>query len=73
VGVVYHTLAEPEDYLLNVILIRTHLCDVALNDVLCDNRRDFHVLIANKRQTVFGGHCRSNNGIACPLILIAFV
>jgi hypothetical protein len=53
VGVVQHTLAEPEDYLLDVILIRACLCDVALNDVLCDNHRDFHVLVANKCQIVF--------------------
>jgi hypothetical protein len=32
VGVVYHTLAEPEDYLLHVILSGAYLCDVALND-----------------------------------------
>jgi hypothetical protein len=44
VGVVKHTLAEPEDYLLHVILSGAYLCDVALNDVLCDNRQDFHVL-----------------------------
>jgi hypothetical protein len=48
-GLVQRTLAELDDYLLDVILIRAYLCDVALNDVLCDNRRDFHVLVANKR------------------------
>jgi hypothetical protein len=57
VGVVYYTLAEPEDYLLDVILSGAYLCDVTLNDVLCDNRQDFHVLGANKRQIVFGGLC----------------
>jgi hypothetical protein len=57
VGVVYHTLAEPEEYLLDVILIRACLCDVALNDNSCDNLRDFHVLVANKRQINFGGLC----------------
>jgi hypothetical protein len=72
-GVVYHTLAEPEDYLLHVILSGSYLCDVALNDSLCDNHRDFHVLVSNTRQIVFGGPCRSANGIACPLLLIAFV
>jgi hypothetical protein len=51
------TLAEPEDYFFDVILSGAYLCDVALNDVLCDNRRDFHVLVANKRQIVFGGIC----------------
>jgi hypothetical protein len=49
VGVVYHTLAEPEDYLLQVILSGAYLCDVALNDALSDNLRDFHVLVTNKR------------------------
>jgi hypothetical protein len=73
VGVVYHTLAEPEDYLLHVILSGAYLCDVALNDALCDNHRDFHVLGANKPRIVFGGLCRLANGIACPLLLIAFV
>jgi hypothetical protein len=73
VGVVYHTLAEPEDYLLDVILSGAYLCDVALNDVLCDNLRDFHVLDANKRQIVFGGLCRSANGISYPLLLIVSV
>jgi hypothetical protein len=73
VGVVYHTIAEPEDYLLHVILSGAYLCDVARNDALCDNLRDFHVLGANKRRIVFGGLCRSANGIACPLLLIAFV
>jgi hypothetical protein len=69
VGVVYHTLAEPEDYLLDVILSGAYLCAVALNDALCDNHRDFHVRGANKRQIVFGGPCRSDNGIAYPLLL----
>jgi hypothetical protein len=32
VGVVKHTLTEPEDYLLHVILSGAYLCDVALND-----------------------------------------
>jgi hypothetical protein len=57
-------------YFPDVIFIRAYLCDVALNDVLCDNLRDFHALVANKRQFVFGGLCRSANGIACPLLLI---
>jgi hypothetical protein len=70
VGVVYHTLAEPEDYLLHVILSGTYLCDVALSDALCDNRRDFHIMGANKRRIVFGGLCLLANGIACPLLLI---
>jgi hypothetical protein len=73
VVVVYHTLAEPEDYFLHVILSGAYLCDVALNDALCDNHRDFHVLVANKRQTVFGVLCRLANGIACPLLLIVSV
>jgi hypothetical protein len=73
VGVVYHTLTEPEDYLLHVILSGAYICDVALSDALCDNLRDFHVLGANKRRIVFGGLCRSANGIACPLPLIPFV
>jgi hypothetical protein len=70
VGVVEHTLAEPEGCLPDVILIRACLCDFALNDVLCDNVRDFHVLGANKCQLVFGGPCRLADGIACPLLLI---
>jgi hypothetical protein len=57
VGVVYHTLTEPEEYLLHVILSGAYICDVALNDVLFDNRQDFHVLGANKRQIVFCGLC----------------
>jgi hypothetical protein len=73
VGVVQHKLAEPEDYLIHVILSGTHLCDVALNDALCDNLRDFHVLGANKRRIIFGGLCRSANGILCQFLLIAFV
>jgi hypothetical protein len=73
VGVVYHTLAEPEDYLLHVILSGAYLCDVALNEALCDNLQDFHVLGANKRRIVFGGICRSDNGITCPLLLIVSV
>jgi hypothetical protein len=73
VGVVYHTLAEPEDYLLNVILSGAYLCDVALNDVLCDNHRDFHVLGASKRQLVFCGICLLANGISYPLLLIVSV
>jgi hypothetical protein len=48
-GVVQHTLAEPEGYWHDSISIRAYLCDVMLNDALCDNRRDFHVLDANKR------------------------
>jgi hypothetical protein len=73
VGVVYHTLAELEDYLLDVILSGAYLCDVALNYVLSDNLRDFHVLVANKRQIVFVRLCRLANGITCPLLLIVFV
>jgi hypothetical protein len=73
VVVVYHTLAEPEDYLLHVILSGACLCDVALNDALCDNLRGFHVRVTNKRRIVFGGLCWSVNGIACTLLLIAFV
>jgi hypothetical protein len=73
VGVVYHTLAEPADYLPDAILIRACLCDVALNDVWCDSLRDFYVLVANKRQIVFGGLCLLANGIACPLLLIISV
>jgi hypothetical protein len=73
VGVVYHTLAEPEDYWLHVILSGAYICDVALNDALCDNHQDFHVLVANKCQIVFGGLCLLDNGIACPLPLIVFV
>jgi hypothetical protein len=73
VGVVLHTLTEPEDYFLHVILSGAYLCDVALNDVLCDNLRDFHVLGANKHRFFFGVHCRSANGIAYPLILIVSV
>jgi hypothetical protein len=67
------THTEPEDYLLHVVLSGAYLCDVALNDVLCDNRQDFHVLVANKRQIVFGGLCRSVNGISYPLPLIVSV
>jgi hypothetical protein len=67
VGVVKQTIAKPEIYLTGVILIRAKLCDVALNDVLCDNHRDFHVLVANKRQIVFGGIYLLANGISCPL------
>jgi hypothetical protein len=55
VGLVSHTLAEPEDYLLHVMTSGAYLCDVALNDALRDNMRDFCVLVANKRQIVFGG------------------
>jgi hypothetical protein len=73
VGVVYHTLAEPEDYLLDVILIRAYLCDVVLNDVLCDNHQDFHVLGANKCQIIFGVLCQLANGISYPLLLIVSV
>jgi hypothetical protein len=72
VGLVLHTLAEPEDFLPDAISIRAYLCDVVLNDVLCDNRQDVHVMVANKCQIVFGGLCLSSNGIACPLILIFF-
>jgi hypothetical protein len=49
VVVVFHTLAEPENYLPHVILSGAYLCDVALNDALCDNLQDFHVMGANKR------------------------
>jgi hypothetical protein len=56
--------------LLHVILSGAYLCDVALNDALCDSLRDFHVLVANKRRIVFGGLCRLANGTACPLLLI---
>jgi hypothetical protein len=73
VGVVYHNLAEPEEHLLHVILSGSFLCDVALNDALCDNLRDFHVLGANKRRIVFGELCRLANCIACPLLWIIFV
>jgi hypothetical protein len=72
VGVVYHTLAEPESYLPDVISIRAYLCDVALNDVLCDNPRDFHIVVAKKRQIICGGLYLLTNGIACPLLLIIF-
>jgi hypothetical protein len=72
-GVVYHTLAEPEDYLLHVISSDAYLCDAALNDASCDNLQDFHVLVANKHRTIFGGLCLLANGIACPLPLIVFV
>jgi hypothetical protein len=73
VGVVYHTLAEPEDYLLHVILSGAYICDVALNDASFDNHRDFHVLVANKHRIVFGGLCRSANGISYPLLLVVSV
>jgi hypothetical protein len=69
VGVVYHTFAEAEDYWLHVIFSGAYLCDVALNDDLCDNLRNFHVQGANKRRIVFGGLCRSANGITYPLLL----
>jgi hypothetical protein len=49
VGVVEYTLAEPEDYLLDVIVICAYLCDVVMNDVSCDKLRDFYVLVAYKR------------------------
>jgi hypothetical protein len=55
VGVVYHTLAETEGCLPDIMSIHASLCDVALNDVLCDNHLDFHALVANKRQIVFDG------------------
>jgi hypothetical protein len=42
VGVVENTLAEPEDYLLHIILSGAYICDDALNDALCDNLRDVH-------------------------------
>jgi hypothetical protein len=58
VGVVYHTLAEPEDYWLHVILSGAYLCDVALTDALCDNLRDFHVLGANKRLILADSVCQ---------------
>jgi hypothetical protein len=58
---------------MHVILSGAYLCDVALNDALCDNRRDFHVLGANKRRIVFGGLCLLANGIAYPLLLIVSV
>jgi hypothetical protein len=73
VGVAYHTVAEPEDYWLHVILSGAYLCDVALNDALCDNLLDFHAMGANKRRIVFGGLCLLANVITCPLLLIAFV
>jgi hypothetical protein len=73
VGVVEHTLAQPDDYLLHVILSGAYLFDVALNDDLCDNLRDVHLLGVNKCRVGFGGLCRSSNGIACPLLSIAFV
>jgi hypothetical protein len=57
VGVDQHTVAEPKDYLRHVILSGAYLCDVALNDSLCDNIRYFHVLGAKKRGTVYGGIC----------------
>jgi hypothetical protein len=72
VGVVYHTLAEPEDYLLHVILGGAYLCDVGLNDALCDSHQCSDVLGANK-QIVSGELCWSANGIACPLLFIVFV
>jgi hypothetical protein len=59
--------------LLHLILSGAFLCDVALNDALCDNLRDFHVLDPNKRRIVFGGLCRLANGITCPLLLIVSV
>jgi hypothetical protein len=49
VGVVSHTLTDSEDYFPDVILVRAFPCDVALNDVLCDNHQYFHVLVANTR------------------------
>jgi hypothetical protein len=73
VGLVEHTLAEPEGYWPDVILSGAYLCDVMLNDVLCDNRRDFHVLGGEKRQIVVGRLYLLANGIACPLLLIFFV
>jgi hypothetical protein len=73
VGVVYHTRAEPEDYLIHVILSGAYLCDVVLNGALCDNLKDFHVLVANKRRIFFGGLCLSANGIAYPLLLSVYL
>jgi hypothetical protein len=55
VGVVWHILTENAGYWPDVILIRAYLCDIALNDVLCDNLPDFHVLGANTHHIVFGG------------------
>jgi hypothetical protein len=72
-GFVRTFLAEPEDYFHDVLLIRACLCGVALNDFLCDNMRDFHILVANKRQIVFGGLCRSASGISYPLLFIVSV
>jgi hypothetical protein len=44
-----------------------------LNDVLSDNHRDFHVLVANACQIVFGELCLLANGFAFPLLLIFFL
>jgi hypothetical protein len=51
-----HSLTQPhrpEGYWPDAISICAYLCDFALNDVLCDNGQDFHVLGANKCQIVF--------------------
>jgi hypothetical protein len=72
-GNVLHTLAEREGYLPDAISIRAYLCDVELNDVLCDNRRDCHVPGANKRQIVLEEPYMLANGTSFPLLLIFFV
>jgi hypothetical protein len=73
VGVVKHTLAEPEGCWPDVRSIVAYLCDVVLNDVLCDTLHDVHALAANRRQIVCGGLYLLANGILCPLLLIFFV
>jgi hypothetical protein len=73
VGEVQLTLAEHEDCQPDAISIRAYICDAVLNDALCDNLPDFHVLVANTHQNLFGELYKSTNGISYPLILIFFV
>jgi hypothetical protein len=55
VKVVEHTLTEPERCLPDVRSIRAYICDVVLNDVLCDSLQDSHALAANGCQIFFCG------------------
>jgi hypothetical protein len=55
VGVVYHTLTEPEGCFPDVKSMRACLLDVVPNYVSFDSIQDLHALVANKHQIVFGG------------------
>jgi hypothetical protein len=54
-GIVKQTLVKPEGCLPDAISIRAYPCDVVLSDVLCDSLQDYHALVANKHQIIFGG------------------